>query len=420
MGKILNSKGRVEFSFNAFKKWVINYKLFNILMVIALVLVGYTLWEERPNSMRTPFYTNTRNYNEVTGSYDFDEFYELLSQAKGASIKDVHFKLETPYCYDTNDVSLCVKGYELFQTDSSVNLTSVYKYNKASYFVILRMEVANNRDNPITVGEFRQSYGDVSDFTKPLSNEEFEIPNNIGSFGRDMQFTVNPHETYDGYLFYPLTSEAFRQLYFDGSYWIEMPDILDTSKFDDRNLMGISRVIDLPVVEPVMASYLETVNNLPTDQTIRNTGFSKVSTHYEPQVTMTNTQETLAVTVETIEEGYTEYRPYYIHERKNRSYLLSKTNYQAVKVRMTNLGMPSINTQVLNASLDLTSSNYKSTGYLVTPRLQVDTNGYADLIFEFSRDERGTNALVPNETYRFILSNDRKEILLEGEFKLEQ
>ncbi|CAM3565422.1 hypothetical protein [Erysipelothrix anatis] len=420
MGKILNSKGRIEFSFNAFKKWAINYKLFNILMVIAVVLIGYTLWEDRPNSMRTPFYTNTRNYNEVTGSYDFNEFYELLSQEKGASVKDVHFKLETPYCYEMNDVSLCVKGYELFQTESNVPLTSVYKYNKASHFVILRMEVANNRDNPITIGEFRQTYGSVSDFTKSLSNEEFEIPNNIGSFGRDAPFNVNPHETYDGYLFYPLTSEAYRQLYFEGSYWIEMPDILDTSTFDDRNLMGISKMIELPMVEPVMAAYLETVNNLPIDQTTRNTSFSKVSTRYEPHVSMINAQETIAVTIDTIEEGYAEYRPYYIHERKNRSYLLGKTNYQVVKIRLTNLGMSSINTQVLNASLDLTSSNYKSTGYLVASRLQVDANGTADLIFEFLRDERGMNALVPNETYRFILSNDRKEILLEGEFKLEQ
>ncbi|WZU01499.1 hypothetical protein MGH68_19155 [Erysipelothrix sp. D19-032] len=91
-----------------------------------------------------------------------------------------------------------------------------------------------------------------------------------------------------------------------------------------------------------------------------------------------------------------------------------------MKVRLTNLGMPSIDTQVLTASLDLASSNFKSTGYLVSTRMQVEANGTADLIFEFSRDERGTNALIPNETYRFILSNDRKDILLEGELKLEQ
>ena len=420
MGIILNSKGRIEFSFKAFKKWVTNYKLFNMLLVIALVLVGYTFWDERPNSMRTPFYKNTRDYNNVTGSYDFNAFYELLSQEKGASVKDVHFKLETPYCYDTNDVSLCIKGYELFQTEKHVPLTSVYKYNKASHFVIVRLEIANRRDNPISIDNFYQHYGDVSDFTRPLRNEEFEIPNNIGNFGRDDKLKVDQHQTYEGYLLYPLTAEAYRQLYFEGSYWISMPDVVDTSKLDARNLMGLSEVIELPMVEPVMASHLETVTNLPTEQTKRTSSFSKVSTHYEPNVTITNSQETLAVEVQVIEEGYTEYRPYYISKRKNRSYLYGKTNYQTVKVRLTNLGMPSIDTQVLTASLDLASSNFKSTGYLVSTRMQVEANGTADLIFEFSRDERGTNALIPNETYRFILSNDRKDILLEGELKLEQ
>ncbi len=420
MKKKLKPKIKLEFTLEAFKKWLVNYKFFNVLLCMALVVVGFTMWENRPNSMRTPNFTNTTNYSEVKGSYDFKDFYEIFNKEKNATVKSVHFKLENEYCYEMNEVALCVKGYELFETEKDVSLKSNYRISSAKHFLVAEIEIINSKDGPIEVSEFGYATGSDYSGTRSLRDTDIELPNNLGNIRYDEKLTVNPHSSYEGQIVYPFNPTSFRQLYFDGGVVVDMPEIINKNKVDSRSLFTMREGIEFPVIDSLIERHIETVNNLPTSTLGRSNGFTKVTSKIEPNVNLVNAQETISVTLDRVESGYFEYRPEYIARRRYRSSYEGKQYYSALKITLTNTGTSSMNTGQLKASLDLKSNSYLASGYLINRASTIDPGESVDLIFDYHERDAQSGQLKLGEVYRFVLSNESKEVLLESEFKLEQ
>ena len=399
------------------KKGVINYKLFSIICSVSLVLAGFTLWINRPNSMRVPNFTNHVDYSLVEGSYNFDEFYQLLEDQKGIQVKDVHFKLSEDFWYEINGVSLCIVGYELFETDKEMSPPSNYRLNKSKYFLVAKVDIKNDRDGAVDINEFDITYNEEYEHSRSLKEDDLSIPNNIGSLRYDNSLTVEAHEEYSGYLAFALSPSNFRQLYFDGSTLIDFPHIVDKSKIDSRNLFSIQGNIELPIVSEVEEKHLQTVKNLPTSMQRGFNGFTTVTDQATPNATLINSEETLSVTVEKMELGYFEYRPEYIAKRRNKSAYERKTYYQSIRIQLTNLGTQSMNTSELKLSVDLKSNSYPQSAYVITNGLNVSQGETIDLLFDTQYSE-STVEFIPGQTYRVILSSSGQEILLEGDFEL--
>lgn len=413
-------KVKIDFTFEAFKKWVTNYKLFSILMSIALVIVGLTLWDNRPNSMRTPNYFNTKDYNLVEGSFDFEEFHSLMNSEVNSTVKDVHFKLEEGYCFESNDVSMCINGYELFETTADVSVKSSYRLKNAKYFMVANIEIRNDRKNAIEVSEFSPSYSLGSDYSRPVKDTDFEIPNNLGNIKYDSGLIIKGNESYNGFVMYALSANAYRQLYFDGSLLVDMPQIYDNTKIDTQNIFTSYRVIDLPIAEKLMDSHIALTHNVPTELTRRANGFTTVTDQYKPGAVLKNSDETLQVTVDVVESGYFEYRQDYIANKRDKSYYQGKHYYRTMKVTLENKGNATVNTKFLFASLEPKMSTNNSRSYMVNDGLNVEPGEKADLIFSIDVRDSASGALIPGEIYKFVLSSENKMVLLEADFKLEQ
>ena len=106
--------------------------------------------------------------------------------------------------------------------------------------------------------------------------------------------------------------------------------------------------------------------------------------------------------------------------KRYRSSYEGKHYYRALKITLTNTGTSSMNTSQLKASLDLKSNSYLASGYLINRESSVDPGESVDLIFDYQTRDAQSGQLKLGEVYRFVLSNESKEVLLESEFKLEQ
>ena len=80
--------------FNKLRQFIKQYPLLLTLILAGVVYVGLTWWIYRPNTYRTPFYTNSKDYTEVSGAYDFKDSYDYLTAHTNSKVVKKNFVLE--------------------------------------------------------------------------------------------------------------------------------------------------------------------------------------------------------------------------------------------------------------------------------------------------------------------------------------
>lgn len=406
-------------SWKEFKKWFLNYKLFNFMLLIATALVALTLWNVRPISMREPIYKNTIDYNEVDGNVDFEHVYDSLIDESN-SIKNVYFKLEEGYSFTHNGVELAVEGYELIETEKEVKITSNYRLSSAKHFLVIKMDFVNSRENSIQISDLESADNSEYDYIRALKQDDIDLENNLANYGYKEPLIMEANTVFEGYLIFPLTSKNFRQLYFDGGLKVRVPSIIDSSKFGEHYLMTIPSEIEFVVAEALIDKYITTSKNLAMEYTGRSKGFTSVTKQYVPNAKLTNEDNTIDATIDLVEFGIFEYRKDYTNRRRY-SYLDDyKTPYKSIKVTITNNSSSSINTRYLYASLDLKTNTSKASTYLQNNNINIEPGESADLIFSEELWGTASRNLIIGKEYKFSIYNDSSNIIFEDSFILEK
>ncbi|CAM3639692.1 hypothetical protein ERUR111494_04585 [Erysipelothrix urinaevulpis] len=405
---------------NNITRWLMNYKVFVSLLLVMTFLVGYTVWENRPNTMRTPRYIVNEDYTDVVGSYDFSLEQEELMFSLGTEMKELLFRLDEAYCLESNDVDFCINGYELFEVKDGIKVENLRNNFTTDKFMMVNVTIKNNRSSKIIPEYWGNAENNLFHTIRPLSGEAIKINQNLAdeSTTNSRKQEIEPKSELSGNFVYPLSQTSFNQLYFEGSFMMTGPDIRDEKQFDSHNLFSKYTKIEMPVVPSVLDKYLTSVENLTVHMVGHGDGYTSLVDRIELDLMLEDDRELIELELHKIENGVATHKPSYFDKRNRRSYD-SQTQYTAIEVTLTNKTDQTIDSSTLDISLQPRDSGFDTYSSTVG-RHKILPNEKEKMTFVFDVFRGGYIYQNEEEELKIKVRTMNNTNLLETNFKMKE
>lgn len=359
--------------FNKLRQFTKQYPLFLTLILVGVVYVGFTWWIYRPNIYRTPFYSNSKDYSEITGAYDFEESYAYILNQTNSNVIKKAFVLEEPYELSSYPLTIEVDGYELAELADEVLLTRDSRSVKGRYALIAHVTVRNDGDIPYFIRDFASAVDMNYSSLKAINTDEtLKDYNWRDSASSQGIVTLSPHDSHSGTMIYILDDSRYRNLFFEGSLKIMAPEISHESGRTRGNFSSRYSYVELPVAEEFLPLYLETLKAIPTSSIRRSSSTAIVDKDFLINEEFELEDGRIKAHVNQIQYIREKYRPVYIQEHPN--YTEPNEFSIAYDITYTNisgspLSIDSFETSFARTSSDarLSTSNNDTNGVVIVP-----------------------------------------------------
>lgn len=304
--------------FNKLRQFIKQYPLLLTLILAGVVYVGLTWWIYRPNTYRTPFYTNSKDYTEVSGAHDFKDSYDYLTAHTNSKVVKKNFVLEEPYEITNYPVTIQMDGYELVEFGDEISVSRDSYSGKGRHVLMAHVTVKNDGDIAYFLRDFASAVDENYSSTKAINTDEtFKDYNWKESISSSGIVTLQPHDSHSGTMIYILDDHRYRNLFFEGSFKVMPPEMTHDSGRARGNFTSRYSYIELPIVEEFHLLYMETLKAIPTSSIKRSNSTAVVDKEFIVDQEFDLNDGRLKGKVNRVQFIHEKYRPLYVQEHPN-------------------------------------------------------------------------------------------------------
>ncbi|MEG0327203.1 MAG: hypothetical protein RR565_02350 [Erysipelothrix sp.] len=334
------------------------YPLLLILILVGIAYMGLTWWIYRPITYRTPFYSNTKEYSDVSGAFNFNDTYKYVTDKTSATVFKKKYVLEEPYQISNYPVVVQVDGYELVEMSNEIMLSNEYNSKKGRYLLVSHITIKNEGDISYLFRSFSSTMNENSSSNKAVATDEnFKGYNWQESNTSQGVVTINPHESHSGYMMFVIDENQYHSLFFEGSLKIMSPTMAHENGRARASFESRYSYLELPIAEEFYPLYMETLNAIPTSYVRRSNATSSVAKDHLIDQDFEMYDGRIKGHVNRVQLISETYRPLYLQNHK--SYSRDNGYTLAFDITYTNISGSPLSIDTFQANIGRTSNEQK-------------------------------------------------------------